>query len=129
MAASQTAACEEAPKVAFESLTATEAVWHLIVLIAFVIVYLITLIMVRFSRTTRIVTLLAVVGAAGLVVAVLAGVTKTHRGSALRSLRAAIASGDANRIRAAIWRAQAAGVSAEEVATTQELRAAVSGKL
>jgi hypothetical protein len=64
-----------------------------------------------------------------LLVAVLAGVTKTHRSSALRSLRAAIASGDASRIRAAIWRAQAAGVSVEEVATTQELRAAVSGKL
>jgi hypothetical protein len=120
---------KEPPKVAIESLTSAEAVWHMAVLITFLALYIVAVVMVRFSLAARILTLLAVIGAIGLAAAVLAAIAKTHRSSVLQSLRSAMASGDANRIRMAIWRAQAAGLSAEDVAATQELRAALSGKL
>lgn len=116
-------------KVAFESLTAKEAAWHVVVLVTFVVVYLIMVVTVRLSAMARFFTLLLVVGTAGLLVAVLTAFTMSHRSSALQSLRSAIASGDAKRIREAIWRAQAAGVSAEDAAATQELRALLAGKL
>lgn len=116
-------------KVAFESLTATEAVWHMAVLIAFAAVYLIMVVMVRFSVMARMLAILIVMGVAGLVAAVLTAFTMSHRSSALQKLRSAIASGDAKRIREAIWRAEAAGVSAEDAAAMQELQSALSGKL
>merc|ERR1719491_746261 len=84
--------------------------------------------MVRFSLTARLLIILVVIGATGLV-AVLCAVATTHRSSALQSLRSAIASRDADRIREAIKRAQAAGVSEKDVANMQELRDVLSGKL
>lgn len=117
------------PRVAIEPLTTTEAVWHVVVLVGMGVVYLVMVIMARLSPLARVMTFVALATATVLTTMVLHSIAKSHRASALQALREAIASGSAPRIRAAIWRAQAAGVSAEEVAATQELREALSGKL
>mmetsp|Transcript_156746 Transcript_156746/g.300636 ORF Transcript_156746/g.300636 Transcript_156746/m.300636 type:complete len:427 (-) Transcript_156746:5326-6606(-) len=112
---------------AIELLTTAEAAWQVRVLILAATAYVFIIILVRYSPG---VLLLTVLFLAAMVAALMFSVDRqTNRANALENLRSAFASGDAGRIRAAIWHARAAGVSAEEVASTKELRAAVSGKL
>uniref|UniRef100_A0A7S4QWK6 Uncharacterized protein n=1 Tax=Alexandrium monilatum TaxID=311494 RepID=A0A7S4QWK6_9DINO len=120
---------EKPRRAAIESLTATEAVWHIVVFGLFTSAYLVAASWARYSvvLSLAIVTALGVAAAGG--AAAVPSVSKALRTEGLRSLRAAVAHGDPERIRAAIKHAQAVGVSAEEAAETEELRAAVFGKL
>lgn len=119
----------ESPRVAIESLTATEAAWHIVVFGLFVTSYIFVASWARYSFVFSLAIFAALGVAAAGGAAAVPTVSKALRADALRALRAAVAGGDPQRICAAIKHAQAVGVSAKEAATTEELRVALWRKL
>ncbi|CAK0883942.1 unnamed protein product [Prorocentrum cordatum] len=117
------------PKVPLEPLTPEEATWQAAVLGIFAVVCLSAVFWTCVTAYGKWVALFVVAAIAANVVAAAPAVLGTFRAEALRNLRAAMARGDQQSIQTAILWAQAAGVSIEEASSSEELRAALRGKL
>jgi len=113
---------------AIELLTASEAAWQAAIFVLFAATCLVAAVGIR-----RLDLLGIALGAPPAAMVAMSTAWKRRTGceaaAALSSLRAAVASGDELAIRTALSLARAAGVSAEELASSEELRAVVLQKL
>jgi hypothetical protein len=112
-------------EVVFESTIFTDAIWHIIVLLALTALYLI---MVSMGETYWMATLIFIVIVC-LLVLILVAFTKSHHMSALRSLCCAFVSGRCDKMQQALWHVEAAIGSAQDIASMEELMTALSKKL
>lgn len=112
-----------------EPLTPEEATWQAAVLGLYAMVCLCAVFSTCVTAYGKWLTFVVVALITVNVVAAAPTVMGTFNAEALRNLRAAMASGDQQSIRTAILWAQAAGVSIEEAASSDELRTVLRDKL